>query len=74
LQIGIGHHFASKLTDYGRGQGLKLQEIPFAEAQRIDVEQDQAKLMLTEQEFREVISAETMVFGRKGLGGRSQAK
>jgi argininosuccinate lyase len=70
LQIRIGHHFASKLTDYGRGQGLKLQEIPFAEAQRIDEEQDQAKLPLTEPEFREVISAEFMVFGRKGLGGR----
>ena len=31
----IGHHFASKLTDYGRGKGLKLHEIPYAEAARI---------------------------------------
>jgi argininosuccinate lyase len=65
----IGHHFASKLTDYGRGKGLKLQEIPFAEAQRIYEEQAKDKLPLTEAEFHEVISAENMVFGRKGLGG-----
>ena len=64
-----GHHFASKLTDFGRGKGLKLHEIPFAEVQRIYEEQAKAKLPLSEQEFREVISAETMVFGRTGLGG-----
>jgi argininosuccinate lyase len=64
-----GHHFASKLTDYGRGKGLKIHEIPYSEAQRIYEEQAKDKLPLTEAEFREVISAEYMVFGRKGLGG-----
>ncbi|MGV3627197.1 MAG: argininosuccinate lyase [Betaproteobacteria bacterium] len=64
-----GHHFASKLTDFGRGKGLKLQEIPFAEVARIYEEQAKAKLPLSEQEFREVISAEYMVFGRNGAGG-----
>ena len=64
-----GHHFASQLTDYGRGKGLKLHEIPFAEVARIYEEQAKDKLPLTEQGFREVISAEYMVFGRKGLGG-----
>ena len=64
-----GHHFASKLTDFGRGRGLKLQEIPFAEVARIYEEQAKEKLPLTEKEFREVISAEYMVFGRTGLGG-----
>ncbi|MGV3627211.1 MAG: hypothetical protein ACO1PN_05945 [Betaproteobacteria bacterium] len=64
-----GHHLASRLTDYGRGKGLKLREIPFTEVARIYEEQAKAKLPLTEKEFREVISAETMVFGRKGLGG-----
>ncbi len=67
-----GHHFASELTDYGRGKGLKLQEIPFTEVVRIYEEQAEAKLPLSEKEFREVISAEYMVFGRKGLG-RPQA-
>ncbi len=65
----IGHHFASKLTDYGRGKGLRLQEIPFAEAQRIYEEPAKSKMPLTEKEFREVISAEYMVSERKGLGG-----
>jgi argininosuccinate lyase len=64
-----GHHFASKLTDYGRGRGLKIHDIPYSEAQRIYEEQAKDKLPLTEKEFREVISAEYMVFGRKGLGG-----
>ena len=65
----IGHHFASKLTDYGRGKGLKLSEIPFAEVQRIYQEQAEGKLPMTEKEFRGVISAEAAVFGKRGLGG-----
>jgi argininosuccinate lyase len=65
----IGHHFASKLTDYGRGNKLKLHDIPYAEAARIYHEQTQQALPLSEAQFREVISAEYMVFGRKGIGG-----
>lgn len=70
----IGHHFASKLTDYGRGKGLKLQEIPFAEVRRIYTETANAALPLRESEFRETIGAEYMVFGRKGLGGPQQTE
>lgn len=70
----IGHHFASKLTDYGRGRGLKLHEIPYAEAACIYEEQAQAKLPLSESEFHEVISAEYMVFGRRGTGGPQVAE
>ncbi len=65
----IGHHFASKLTDYGRGNRLKLHDIPYTEAARIYRDQTQQALPLTEAVFREVISAEYMVFGRKGIGG-----
>jgi argininosuccinate lyase len=65
----IGHHFASKLTDFGRGNGLKLHDIPYAEAARIYREQTQQTLPLSESAFREVISAEYMVFGRKVVGG-----
>jgi argininosuccinate lyase len=64
-----GHHFASKLTDYGRGNRLKLHDIPYAEAVRIYREQTQETLPLSEAAFREVISAEYMVYGRKGIGG-----
>ena len=65
----IGHHFASRLTDYGRGNGLKLHDIPYAEAARIYREQTQQALPLSEAAFREVISAQYMVFGRTGIGG-----
>lgn len=70
----IGHHFASKLTDYGRGKGLKLSEIPFAEVQRIYQEQAEGRLPMTEKEFGGVISAEAAVFGKKGLGGPQTAE
>ncbi len=70
----IGHHFASKLTDYGRGKGLKLQEIPFAEVQRIYAENANAALPLSEKEYVDIISAQYMVFGRKGLGGPQPAE
>jgi argininosuccinate lyase len=70
----IGHHFASALTDYGRTNRLRLDEIPFAEAQRIYREHTGQALPLTVAAFSEVISAEYMVFGRKGLGGPQRSE
>jgi argininosuccinate lyase len=64
-----GHHFASRLTDFGRGRGLKLHEIPYAEAARIYEEQAQQAFPLDEAAFAEVISAEYMVRARRGIGG-----
>jgi argininosuccinate lyase len=69
-----GHHFASKLTDYGRGRGLKIHEIPYAEAARLYQEETQQAFPLAEKDFAEVISAEYMVFGRKGMGGPQLAE
>ncbi len=70
----IGHHFASKLTDYGRGRGLRLEEIPYAEAARIYREHAKQDFPLTADGFAEVISAEYMVYGRKGVGGPQPAE
>ncbi|HET7160028.1 MAG TPA: lyase family protein, partial [Burkholderiales bacterium] len=70
----IGHHFASQLTDYGRGRGIKLHEIPYAEAERIYEGQTQQALPLSAADFSEVISAEYMVFGRQGIGGPQLAE
>jgi len=70
----VGHHFASRLTDYGRERGLRLQEIPYAEATRIYQAQTQQALPLSEADLAEVISAEYMVFGRKGIGGPQLAE
>jgi argininosuccinate lyase len=70
----IGHHYASTLTNYGRSQGLKLNEIPYAEAARIykaDAKQD---FPLGEAEFKETISAEHMVSVSKGIGGPQLAE
>lgn len=64
-----GHHFASRLTDYGRGRGLRLQDIAYAEIARLYQEQTNAALPLSEADFAQAISAEHMVFGRKGAGG-----
>jgi argininosuccinate lyase len=70
----IGHHFASKLTDYGRGRGLELHAIPYAEAARLYEEQTTQAFPLSEADFAEAISAEYMVFGRKGVGGPQPAE
>jgi len=70
----IGHHYASTLTNYGRSQGLKLNEIPYAEAARIykaDAKQD---FPLCEAEFKETISAEHMISVSKGIGGPQLAE
>jgi argininosuccinate lyase len=70
----VGHHFASQLTDYGRGKGLKLHEIPYADAQRIYAADTRQTLPLTDSEFKEIISADYMVFGRRGVGGPQLAE
>jgi argininosuccinate lyase len=69
-----GHHFASKLTDYGRGKGLRLADIPYAEAARLYREETKQAFPLSEKDFAEVISPEYMVFGRKGKGGPQPAE
>jgi argininosuccinate lyase len=65
----IGHHFASKLTDYGRGRSVELHEIPYSDAARLYEEQTNERFPLGERDFAEAISAEYMVFGRRGTGG-----
>ena len=70
----IGHHFASTLTDYGRSRELKLDEIPYQEAARLYREQSGDDFPLNEADFARVVSAEYMVFGRKGLGGPQLAE
>jgi argininosuccinate lyase len=70
----VGHHFASKLTDFGRERGLKLQEIPYADAARLYEAQTNAGFPLSETDFAQVISAEHMVYGRKGRGGPQLAE
>ena len=70
----IGHHFASTLTSYGRSHGLKLNEIPYAEAARIYRAEAKQDFPLGEAEFKDTISAEHMVLGNKGIGGPQLAE
>ena len=70
----VGHHFASKLTDYGRAKGLKLHEISYSEAALIYEADTRQVFPLREHEFEEIISPEYMVFGRKGIGGPQLAE
>lgn len=70
----IGHHFASRLTDYGRGKRLRLIDVPYSEAARLYQDETGGPFPMGETEFRKVISAEHMVFGRKGLGGPQPAE
>jgi argininosuccinate lyase len=70
----IGHHFASKLTDHGRGKGLKLHEIPYADAARIYEADAKQPFPLAEADLRKAISAEHMVFGRRSIGGPQLAE
>lgn len=70
----VGHHFASLLTDYGRGLGLELREIPCSEVTRIYEAHTGQDFPLSEAEFRETIDAEHMVYGMKGAGGPQTAE
>jgi argininosuccinate lyase len=76
----VGHHFASELVNFGRGNSLKPIEIPYAEAQRIYTEAarlfgiNDARLPLTEAQFRTSLTAENMVQASQGLGGPQPAE
>jgi argininosuccinate lyase len=76
LPFRVGHHFASALVDFGRSNGLRPAELPYAEAARIYARtardmlgQQDAPFPLSEARFRAALSAEGMVRASRGLGG-----
>jgi argininosuccinate lyase len=70
----VGHHYASALTNYGRSNGIQLNEIPHAEAARIYTEETRQDFPLSESAFKETISAEHMVSSSRGIGGPQLAE
>jgi argininosuccinate lyase len=76
----VGHHFASELVNFGRANGLKPADIPYAEARRIYTEAAAAfkltdpQLPLSEAAFRRSLTAEHMVTASRGLGGPQPAE
>jgi argininosuccinate lyase len=65
----IGHHFASELTNYGRGHKITPSQIPYSEAVRIYQEAVGTKLPLTETQFKHCFDPTFMVMSRTGFGG-----
>ena len=66
----IGHHFASELTDFGRGRGLSPTEIKFLDAAALYAKlNDNAPFPLTERELREALDPAAFVVSRVGTGG-----
>jgi argininosuccinate lyase len=65
----IGHHFASVLTDYGRGQRKRLCEITWHEADDLYRQTNGTALPLDEAAFAQCVDPAQMVFNRRGAGG-----
>lgn len=65
----IGHHFASVLTDFGRGQRKRLCDIGYDEAARLYEQTNGTPMPLDEATFAQCVDPVRMVFGRRGMGG-----
>jgi len=69
-----GHHFASELTNYGRANKLRPDDIPYNEAVTIYQKETGQALPLTEKQFKDALSASHMISAGKGIGGPQPAE
>jgi argininosuccinate lyase len=76
----IGHQFASQLVTFGRAHHLRPIDLSYADAQRIYTESaatfgmQDATLPLSEQQFRNALSAKNMVDSAIVMGGPQPAE
>jgi argininosuccinate lyase len=76
----VGHSFASSLVTFGRANGLRPREFPYAKAAEFYAESiakyklADGKLPLDEKAFRELLSPVAMVKSRVGIGGPQPAE
>ncbi|MEU8515225.1 lyase family protein [Kitasatospora sp. NPDC048722] len=76
----VGHRFASALVTYGRGGGLTVEQLDFAEARRlyreiaVGFDGVDDELPLTEARFRAALDPVDMVASYRGLGGPQPAE
>ncbi len=76
----VGHHFASDIVSYGRGRNLTPAEIPYDAAQTLFGEawkafgKEDARLPLTEPQFRRALSGENMVESAQPVGGPQRSE
>ena len=76
----VGHHFASELVNFGRGRILRPVDIPYDQAQRIYADaakhykMDNARLPLSEAQFRKSLTAENMIQSAQVVGGPQPAE
>ena len=68
------HEFASRLTDYGRQNGLRPPQIAYSAASRIYQEHAGASLPLAEAEFTQAIDPVHIIATRQGRGGPQRAE
>lgn len=76
----VGHHFASDLVTYSRLNKIKPADIPFEPVQKIygdtlkAFDFGHAQFPLTQERFRQALTARNMIASSRGLGGPQRAE
>jgi argininosuccinate lyase len=70
----VAHHYASELTDYGRTQGKRPDQLTDAEITRVYQQANGTELPVAPGVIRDAMDPVKMVESRRGLGGPQPAE